>query len=129
MMHVKIANPELKERYVPRLNVTEGIYLGDALVTVKDDKAYLQVINTNKEEEEVYIPTIKIYKFEINIEMNTNSNTNSSCLKNSTLNSNSSNSISNLCTNSNLIEDDDLVKVRQTPTPNGGVSTLFCSTR
>jgi len=39
-MHIKIANPELKKGYVPRLNVTEGIYLRNALVTVRDKKAY-----------------------------------------------------------------------------------------
>lgn len=41
-MHIKISNPELKESYVPRLNITESIYLGDALVTVRNKNAYLQ---------------------------------------------------------------------------------------
>ncbi|KAL6255528.1 hypothetical protein P5V15_013868 [Pogonomyrmex californicus] len=78
-MYIKVANSELKERYVPQLIVTDGI-LGDALVTVRDGKAYLQVINTNEEEERVLIPTIEIYEFETNdkeISNSTNSNSNS----------------------------------------------------
>ena len=63
-MHIKVANSEIKEGYVPRLNVTKGVYLGDALVTVRDEKAYLQIINTTDEEEKIYVPTIKIYEFE-----------------------------------------------------------------
>ena len=63
-MHIKVANPEIKEGYVPRLNVTKGVYLKDALVTVRDKKAYLQIFNTTDEEEKIYVPTIKIYEFE-----------------------------------------------------------------
>jgi len=40
-MYIKVANPELKEGYVPRLNVIKGVYLGDALGTIRDAKAYL----------------------------------------------------------------------------------------
>lgn len=73
-MHIKIANPEIREGYVPRLNVIEGIYLGNALVTVRDGRAQLQVVNTNEEEERVYIPTIKIYEFETSENQALNSN-------------------------------------------------------
>lgn len=103
-MHIRIANSELKEGYVPRLNVTDGVYLGDALVTVRDAKAYLQVVNTTDEEERVYIPTIKIYEFETNENRNSNPNSiaKSSYLGSFSSNSNSkSNSVSNLISNSN----------------------------
>lgn len=118
-MYVKVANPEIEEGYIPRLNVTKGVYLGDALVTVRDAKAYLQVVNTTEEEERVYIPTIKIYEFEINENQildpitDSNSNTRSDYLDNFPPNSNlesNSNScyldstISNSDFNSNLYE-------------------------
>ena len=38
-LYIQIANPELKEGYVPKLNLAEGVYLGNALVTVRDGKA------------------------------------------------------------------------------------------
>jgi len=80
-MYIKVANPELKEGYVPRLNVIKGVYLGDALATVRDAKAYLQVVNTTDEEQRVYIPTIKVYEFETNenqiLDSSSNSNLNS----------------------------------------------------
>jgi len=105
-MHIKIANPELKEGYVPRLNVIEGIYLGNALVTVRDKKEYLQVINTNEKDHEIYVPTIKIYEFEAN-ESLTNSNTNTNSKSNTISNSNS-NSNTNSISNSNSNTDSSL---------------------
>jgi len=119
-MHIKIANPELKEGYVPRLNVTESINLGNALVTIRDKKAYLQVINTNEEDHEIYMLTIKIYDFEANESLtnsnpnsnsNTNTNSNSNIISNSNSNSNSissSNSNSDPNLNSNLNTNSDL---------------------
>ncbi|KAL6268413.1 hypothetical protein P5V15_001548 [Pogonomyrmex californicus] len=102
-MHIRVANSELKEGYVPRLIVTDGIYLDNALVIVRDDKAYLQVINTNEEEESVSIPTIEIYEFETNdkeISNSTNSNSNSKSSSNENLNT-SSNSRSCFSINQN----------------------------
>lgn len=34
-IYIQVANPELKEGYVPKLNLTEGVYLGNTLVTVR----------------------------------------------------------------------------------------------
>lgn len=39
-MQIKVANPELKEGYIPRLEVTEGIYLEDALQCVMRGHIY-----------------------------------------------------------------------------------------
>jgi len=64
-MHIKVANPELTQGYVPRLRVTDGIYLGEALVTVKDAKAYLLIINTTNNEERIYVPTVTLREFDI----------------------------------------------------------------
>jgi len=63
-MYIRIENPEIKEGYIPRLNVIKSVYLEEALVSVRDAKAYLQVINTNDEEEKIFVPSIKIYEFE-----------------------------------------------------------------
>jgi len=111
-MYIKVANPERKEGYVPRLNVIKGVYLKDTLATVRV-KAYLQVVNTTDEKQRVYIPTIKVYKFETNKNQildsssnsNLNSNTKSDYLSRSILNTNSianSNYLGNSISNSNL---------------------------
>ena len=60
--YVIAANPEIRQGYVPRLRVqgTDGVYLGDALVTVTNGKAYLDVINTNDRDIEIIVPKVKI---------------------------------------------------------------------
>lgn len=95
-IYIQIANPELKEGYVPKLNLVDGVYLGNALVTVRDGKAHLRVINTTEEDYDVFVPTIQIFEFN----ESTNSTSNSSSNLNSNSNSNPTNSNSNL-TNSN----------------------------
>jgi len=96
---------------VLRLNEIKGVYLGDArararaLATVRDAKAYLQVVNTT-EEQRIYIPTIKVYEFETNENqiLDSSSNSKSDYLGRSILDSNSianSNYLGNSISNSN----------------------------
>ena len=42
-IYIQVANPGLKEGYVPKLNLAEGVYLGNALVTVRDGTAHTYV--------------------------------------------------------------------------------------
>lgn len=65
--------------------------MGNALVTVKNSKAYLKVVNTNEEDYEIFVPTIKVCEFEEgkdqiqsinpNLNENSGSNTDSCCPK------------------------------------------------
>ncbi|KYM93383.1 hypothetical protein ALC62_16016 [Cyphomyrmex costatus] len=43
---IRIANPEIKTGYLPRLDIYEGNYAGDCLVTCINDKTYVRIINT-----------------------------------------------------------------------------------
>ena len=69
----------MKEGYVPKLNLAEGVYLGNALVTVRDGKAHLRIINTTEEDYDVFVSTIQIFEFNelTNLKFNSNSNSNS----------------------------------------------------
>lgn len=98
-IYVEVANPDLKEGYVPKLNLTEGVYLGNALVTVRNGKAQLRVINTTEEDYDVFVPTIQIHEFDelTNLNSISNSSSNSSS-KTNLINSNSN---SNITSNSN----------------------------
>lgn len=58
--YVKIANIEMKEGYIPRLNAGAGIFLGEALVTNNGGKAYLRVTNSRDEDIELIIPTVRL---------------------------------------------------------------------
>ena len=62
--HINIANPELREGYVGKLHVKEGIYLGNALVTNREGKAHMRIINSTDEDCNVVVPTIEILPFE-----------------------------------------------------------------
>lgn len=62
--YLKIDNPQVDIGYVPRLDVCEGVYLGDAVVTNRRGKAYIRVINTNDIDRELIVPTIKLQEIE-----------------------------------------------------------------
>lgn len=75
-IYIQIANPELKEGYVPKLSLAKGVYLGNSLVSVQNGKAHLRVINTNEEDYDVFVPTIQIFEFDELANSNPNSNLN-----------------------------------------------------
>lgn len=62
--YVRVANPEVKVGYVPRQFISEGVFLGEALVTNSDGKAHLYLINTTDEEIEVAVPVLNIEPYE-----------------------------------------------------------------
>ncbi|KYQ50249.1 hypothetical protein ALC60_10666, partial [Trachymyrmex zeteki] len=61
---LRILNKELKTGYVPRLRLDDDIYLGDAVITNRDGKAYLRVINTSEVDKELLIPHIKLQEID-----------------------------------------------------------------
>jgi len=60
LFYVRIGNFEIKIRYIPRLKIIHGIYLGDTIVENVSGKAYLNVISTLDEEVEVQVPTLHL---------------------------------------------------------------------
>ena len=62
---VNISNSNIKEGYLPRLNLGAGIHAGNALVRNQDGKAYLYVINSNEMDTTITIPTVELEEFEI----------------------------------------------------------------
>jgi len=64
-VHVRVVNTQVRTGYVPRLTVDHGVYLGDAVVTNSNGKAYLRAFNTSSKDAEFQIPLIEIEEVEI----------------------------------------------------------------
>lgn len=64
---LKILNTHVAQGYVPRIDIYKGVCLGDALVTKRDGKAYVRIINTNKDARDVSIPAIEIQEVDFQI--------------------------------------------------------------
>jgi len=62
--YIRVKNPQVKIGYVPRLRVCEGVYLGDAVVTNRDGRAYIRVINTSDTDRELIVPTVELQEIE-----------------------------------------------------------------
>ena len=61
---INILNSNIKEGYLPRLDLGTGIHAGNALVR-QDGKAYLQIINSNETDITITRPTVELDEFEI----------------------------------------------------------------
>ena len=48
-----VANPEVKEGYLPRLKTPKNVFIGEAVVSNQDGKCYVLATNTGDEEEEI----------------------------------------------------------------------------
>lgn len=62
--HVRILNHEAEDGYIPRLNVHEGVYLGNAVVKNRNGKAYLYAINTTPHDVEIPVPAVKLERID-----------------------------------------------------------------
>ena len=62
--YVRIKNSEQKQRFIPQLNLCNGIYLGNAIVYNNNSKAYLKIFNTNTQPQRFTIPTVELIDFE-----------------------------------------------------------------
>lgn len=63
--HVTITNPELTTGYLPFTKSIEGIYLGNAIVTNVNGRAYLPIFNTTDEEHNMEIPAVALQEYDI----------------------------------------------------------------
>ena len=64
LMYIKVANPSVQEGYVPRLNVQDGVYLGEAIVSNTNGIAYIYAINTQEKDVTVEVPVVPLYPFD-----------------------------------------------------------------
>lgn len=62
--YLRVNNTQIDVGYVPRLDVCEGVYLGDAVVTNRQGKAYVRVINTSDIDREIVVPTINLQEID-----------------------------------------------------------------
>lgn len=58
VLYVNIVNPETTIGYVPRIKTDHGVYLGDAVVSNRNGKAYLRAYNTNDKDVVIQIPHV-----------------------------------------------------------------------
>lgn len=63
--HVRVINSEISEGYIPRLNIHDGVYLGNAIVSNRDGRAYLCAINTTPDDVEFPVPTVELEQVDI----------------------------------------------------------------
>ncbi|KYN02598.1 hypothetical protein ALC62_06581 [Cyphomyrmex costatus] len=77
-MYAMIGFPSSKSGYVPRLNVHDGVYLENAVVTNRGGKAYLRAFNTNPDEVSIIVPSVKLEDVEIVMNPHTYSDRSSS---------------------------------------------------
>lgn len=45
VLYVNVTNLAIWTRYVPRLHIHDDLYLGDAVIINRDDKAYMRYFN------------------------------------------------------------------------------------
>lgn len=64
IISVEIRDTDLKTGYIPHLNITDGVYMGNAVVKNENGKAFMPVINTSEEEVDLYIPQLTLYEIE-----------------------------------------------------------------
>ncbi|KAL2735730.1 hypothetical protein V1478_002744 [Vespula squamosa] len=65
VLKVNILNNEVKRGYIPALNLGDGIYAGEAIVTHSNGQTNIKVFNTNEEEVKIKIPTVLLEEFEV----------------------------------------------------------------
>lgn len=62
--HVRVRNTEITEGYIPRLNIHEGVYIGEAVVTNTNGVVYMKAFNTTGQDVELTVPTVTLEAFE-----------------------------------------------------------------
>jgi len=64
VLPLRVSNPNVETGFVPRIHVNEDVYLGDAVVTSRDGKAYVGIINTSEKNLKMTIPTVELQEIE-----------------------------------------------------------------
>ena len=62
--YVRIKNSEQKQGFITRLHLCNGVYLGNAIVSNNNNKAYMKIFNTNTQPQKLTIPTVELIDFE-----------------------------------------------------------------
>ena len=65
IVKVPVQNPEIKEGYLPLVDLGPGIFMGEVLVKVKEKKITLFCINTTTRDTLLSFPPLTLEKFEI----------------------------------------------------------------
>ena len=65
LVSLKVANPEMKEGYLPLIQTGPGVFLGESLVSVKNDQVRAFCINSTTRDVEIVIPPVQIEEFQI----------------------------------------------------------------
>ena len=58
--YVRIKNSEEKQGFIPKLHLCNGVYLRNAIVFSKNDKAYMKIFNTNTQLQKLTIPSVEL---------------------------------------------------------------------
>ena len=65
LITLPVTNPDIKEGYLPIVNLGPGIYLGEVLVKVKENNVTLFCIITTTRKVQLTLPPLKLEEFEI----------------------------------------------------------------
>ncbi|EZA48210.1 hypothetical protein X777_14231 [Ooceraea biroi] len=58
--YIRLQNPDVKIGYLPNIDLTQGIYLGDTIVDNVNGKAHLPIISTLDKEVKIRVPILRI---------------------------------------------------------------------
>jgi len=64
VLYLKVKNPEIKTGLVPRLDLGEELYAGNAIVTNRIEKAYIKIANTLDTDRCIDVPEVELEKIE-----------------------------------------------------------------
>jgi len=64
VFYIKVKNPEVKTGLVPRLDLGEGLYAGDAIVANRNGRAYIKLANTNDADRTIADPEVELEAIE-----------------------------------------------------------------
>ncbi|KAI4473948.1 hypothetical protein M0804_015089 [Polistes exclamans] len=65
-----VANTEVKEGYIPQLQLPPGVYAGEALVKNENGKAYFKVINTTSKPVSLAIQRLELFDYSLGTLLN-----------------------------------------------------------
>ncbi|KAL6427141.1 hypothetical protein ACFW04_008643 [Cataglyphis niger] len=61
---LRVSNPDVKESYIPRINLHEDVHLGDVVVTNRGGIAYVGIVNTSEKARIIATPTVELQEIE-----------------------------------------------------------------
>ena len=61
--YVRIKDSEQKQGFIPQLHLSNGVYLGNAIVSNNNNKAYMKIFNTNTQPQRLTIPAVESLDF------------------------------------------------------------------